>query len=289
MKSTNWGDRMHQDQDTLGQYLKQKRESVLVPVQEIALATGSKKALIQALEEDDYSIFTQRSQAQLLVKQVAAYLKLDESDILRRFEFQWKEHSRKKEFPKLSAFADNEKPHHTPTVIQGMKTPINRRIPKLPRIKIPGIFKIPQMPDIPKMKLRVPIIFATLLIGLFLVIDLPFSKHKPPPPVDPRFSDVEKKPPPAMGGHAQTAPAQEEKKETVPLENPPPRENITQSSASQGKNLSSHKNGKIVGNSDSKRYHLPGMKYYDKIQAYHRVTFQTEKEAIGAGYRKARE
>lgn len=44
---------------------------------------------------------------------------------------------------------------------------------------------------------------------------------------------------------------------------------------------------KVIGNRDSKRYHLPGMKYYDKVKAYHRVIFNSEKEAIKAGYHKA--
>lgn len=43
----------------------------------------------------------------------------------------------------------------------------------------------------------------------------------------------------------------------------------------------------VVGNRDSKRYHLPGMVYYDKVKAYHRVTFNSEEEAINAGYHKA--
>jgi tetratricopeptide (TPR) repeat protein len=52
----------------------------------------------------------------------------------------------------------------------------------------------------------------------------------------------------------------------------------------------SHPKGvKIIGNRDSKRYHLPGMKYYDLVKAYHRVVFQSEKEAIRAGYHRARE
>jgi hypothetical protein len=42
-----------------------------------------------------------------------------------------------------------------------------------------------------------------------------------------------------------------------------------------------------IGNSDSKRYHLPGMAYYDQVDAYHRVEFRSEAEAIKAGYRKA--
>ncbi len=33
---------------------------------------------------------------------------------------------------------------------------------------------------------------------------------------------------------------------------------------------------KVIGNSDSKIYHLPGMKYYNAVKAYHRVEFDSE-------------
>ncbi|MDP1991057.1 MAG: tetratricopeptide repeat protein [Syntrophales bacterium] len=52
----------------------------------------------------------------------------------------------------------------------------------------------------------------------------------------------------------------------------------------------SHPKGVVViGNRDSKRYHLPGMKYYDLVKSYHRVVFQSEEEAIQAGYHRAQE
>jgi hypothetical protein len=44
---------------------------------------------------------------------------------------------------------------------------------------------------------------------------------------------------------------------------------------------------KVIGNSDSKRYHLPGMKYYNAVKASHRVEFDSEADAIKAGYNKA--
>jgi hypothetical protein len=44
---------------------------------------------------------------------------------------------------------------------------------------------------------------------------------------------------------------------------------------------------KVIGNSDSKRYHLPGMKYYNSVKAYHRVEFDSETDAVKAGYKKA--
>jgi hypothetical protein len=47
--------------------------------------------------------------------------------------------------------------------------------------------------------------------------------------------------------------------------------------------------GKVIGNRDSNLYHLSGMKYYDKVLAYHRIEFDSEEEAVQAGYRKAKE
>jgi len=44
---------------------------------------------------------------------------------------------------------------------------------------------------------------------------------------------------------------------------------------------------KVIGNRDSKRYHLPGMKYYHQIKAYHRVEFDSEAAAVREGYHKA--
>jgi len=44
---------------------------------------------------------------------------------------------------------------------------------------------------------------------------------------------------------------------------------------------------KVIGNSDSKIYHLPGTKNYNAVKAYHRVEFDSEADAIKAGYNKA--
>jgi len=43
----------------------------------------------------------------------------------------------------------------------------------------------------------------------------------------------------------------------------------------------------VVANSNSKLYHLPGMKYYNNISKHHRVIFTSEEEAKRASYRKA--
>lgn len=43
----------------------------------------------------------------------------------------------------------------------------------------------------------------------------------------------------------------------------------------------------VIGNSDTKRYHLPGMPYYHQVEKYHRVYFNSEQEAMDSGYYKA--
>jgi len=43
----------------------------------------------------------------------------------------------------------------------------------------------------------------------------------------------------------------------------------------------------VIGNKDSKRYHLPGMPYYNKVKKFHRIYFDSEEQAIAQGYYKA--
>ena len=45
--------------------------------------------------------------------------------------------------------------------------------------------------------------------------------------------------------------------------------------------------GKVIGNKNSKKYHLPGCPSYDSVSEKNRVYFDTEQDAIKAGYTKA--
>lgn len=45
--------------------------------------------------------------------------------------------------------------------------------------------------------------------------------------------------------------------------------------------------GSIIGNSKSRIFHLPGQQDYDKVGEKNRIYFQTEEEALQAGFRKA--
>lgn len=100
--------------------------------------------------------------------------------------------------------------------------------------------------------------------------------------------------------------AEEQKEELAPVENvqqemptkqqPPevvekeaPESKIQEASPLQGKQepATMKKPVKVQASKTSKLYHLPGMRYYDKVFDYHRIEFDSEEEAIEAGYRKA--
>jgi hypothetical protein len=44
---------------------------------------------------------------------------------------------------------------------------------------------------------------------------------------------------------------------------------------------------RVIGNKDTKRYHLSGMPYYNKVAKYNRIYFDSEEQAIASGYYKA--
>jgi deoxyribonuclease I len=46
--------------------------------------------------------------------------------------------------------------------------------------------------------------------------------------------------------------------------------------------------GSIIGNRNSKIYHLPNCPDYPKVSERNRVPFRTEADALAAGYRKAK-
>ncbi len=82
--------------------------------------------------------------------------------------------------------------------------------------------------------------------------------------------------------------------ETIPTPDPTVTETTTtETTTAPGQEVTSvpapeeTKKIKVIGNRDSKRYHLPGMKYYNAVKAHHRAEFDSEADAIKAGYHKA--
>jgi len=280
---------MYQNKETLGQYLKRERESHRVTIQEIALFVRVNSSLIDALEGDDFDVFARRSECMQLVKQYAAYLKLNESDVLRLFDGQWKRTGGVKRYPKLTQFADGDSSLVQSVMLKGKRLLIRQSPAKWAWLTV---------------------FVGSLIVTTILLMNIPDTKREitPPDPLRPAtVIDVhpakDRVPPPLVNAEGQTvlqkqvaapkapqSPLANAERQTVsPKQVATPKAPQSRPGVTEGKISPQPKGIRVIGNRDSKRYHLPGMKYYDLVKAYHRVVFQSEKEAIRAGYRRALE
>ena len=275
---------MEQDQETLGGYLKRERETRHVTVEEIALFVGVKRSRADALEADDFGCFSGRLECRRLVKRYIAYLNLNSTETVRRFEAQWKLYGAVKGYPKLTDFADGDEPRRKGWGFRG-----KRLFAGVSPVRIGWLSSIAGL----------------LIVVPFLFQYLPEWKREGLPPEPSPPSRVEEKtmpaaerPRPPVRNTAVGQAAPRRVPAVDPLYSPPDRSGekpvpapavTTAIRGGSGKPAPPPKGDKVVGNRDTKRYHLPGMKYYDSVKAYHRVIFQSEREALRAGYVKARQ
>lgn len=257
---------MYQDRETLGRCLKRERESHRVPVEEIALFVGVHRSSIEALERDDFDVFPGRGDCARLVKQIIAYLKLNQTEVLRLFDEQWKLTGGMKRYPKLTQFADADASPARSALFK-----IKRRARRLPATRV-----------------WLTVAAGMLIAASILFLELPDAKRELTPP-DQRppagtaaegLPVTERVPPPAAGAEERTVSPGRPSRPQSPQPGP---------AAAERKMPPQPKGVKVIGNRDSKRYHLPGMKYHDLVKEYHRVVFQSERDAVRAGYRRARE
>jgi cytoskeleton protein RodZ len=71
--------------ETLGAYLKGKREALNVSLQEVAQVTRIRRSILEAIENNRYDLLPPKVFAQGFVKSYASYLGLDESEIVKRY------------------------------------------------------------------------------------------------------------------------------------------------------------------------------------------------------------
>jgi cytoskeleton protein RodZ len=71
--------------ETLGDYLKDKRETQNITVEEVAQATRIRKTILEALENNRFDLIPPKVFAQGFIKSYAAYLELDESEAIKRY------------------------------------------------------------------------------------------------------------------------------------------------------------------------------------------------------------
>ena len=271
--------------ETLGQYLRRKRESHLISLEDIARATGISVPLIRALEEDNFHVIPRSEMSMKYIKKYAAHLKLNKKDVVHRYEMQYDPTNQTKYMPQLSLFPSGAASY------KQIKTE-------------KSLFRKPSFQVVLWSSI---ILWALVFFSLYVhmtpkkdmresgetpasrVVGKEFSRER----TAPMPSVASKKTVPSLNqalGSLADRPAQKPSEAPVPLNQEVKRgDSAKEFVAPAPKIPPSHGKAKVIGNSDSKRYHLPGMKYYHKVKAYHQVIFNSETEAIKAGYTKALE
>ena len=272
--------------ETLGQYLRRKRESHLISLEDIARATGISVPLIRALEEDNFHVIPGSEMRMKYLKKYAAHLKLNKKDVVHRYEMQYDPTNQTKRLPQLSLFPSGSASYK--------QVKAEKSLFRKPSFQVVFWSSI--------------ILWALVFFSLYVHIMTPkkdaresgetpaskvvgkeFSRER----TAPMPSVASKKTGPSLNqapGSLADRPAQKPSAAPVPLKRAVKRgDSAKEFVAPPPKVPPSQGKAKVIGNSDSKRYHLPGMKYYHKVKAYHQVIFNSEMEAIKAGYTKARE
>ncbi len=248
--------------ESFGDYLKNERESRDISREELAKATRIGLPFLRALEENDFDFFSRPDLIPGFLRIYARHLDLNFEEVLRRYHLQQEQNPKAEGFQQLPLFPEPQSPlAKSPS----MKSSVEKRRSRIP--------------------LLLAIIFGCLGVSLSLHHQLSRDKYflKSLFPWDLVSKIWPKK-------SSSELPALAEDKKALPHEAPSSAGESSKPTAAElqpQEREPSAKKMKVIGNRDSKRYHLPGMKYYDKVHAYHRVEFDSEEEAIKAGYHKA--
>ncbi len=252
-------------QETLGQYLRRERESRRISLEELSGKMRIGSSFLKALEEDNFGFFSQHQFIPGFLRRYSVHLGLDQEEVIRRFTAQCESPLPEKPPPKslfpFPLYKAWKRRLPSPTRPR-------RWIPMAAALAAAGLLAaIYFLPDISKR-----------FQGTKPVLPVP-QASAPQAPISPSSAPAEGK---SIPGEGLKSP-----------ENSPAQAYVGDKEANLGGEPPDKPSApaagpmKVIGNRDSKRYHLPGMEYYDKVKAYHRVEFDSEEEAIQAGYRKA--
>jgi|WetSurMetagenome_2_1015567.scaffolds.fasta_scaffold288121_1 cytoskeleton protein RodZ len=249
-----------------GGYLKKARESKKLSIAELSRKTQLSPELLLAIEENRFESFSQPEFIPGYLRLYARQLGLDETEALREYQAFDQIPKQIKDIPiQTNLFLDYNPPIRAsePTKIQVSH---NNR----------NLFKHAFL-----------ILFTILIISLFFYMP---SEYKGPKEIRSDTSRVVemKKDAPGTSPSSQTA-SPLPLADTAPSgkNSPPQASSLASATPASSVDREPEKMIKVIGNRDSKRYHLPGMKYFEHVAAYHRVVFDSEEEAIKAGYHKA--
>lgn len=215
------------------------------------------------MENDHFHFFSKREFVLGFLKGYARHLGLDLEEVLQRYRIQSELDNRKETFQQLPLFS----PPMPPAEEIAQAEPVPQRLPPFKERKRFGRSIFVQM----------AIVVAALSLSFYLHHIMKQGEDpKKSPAVQGAFS---------RGGEEKSL---EEKGRVFNSKAKERVETLPQSSAGKQGYLESQK-VRVVGNRSQKFYWLPGMKDYDRVESGHRVEFESEEEAVKAGYQKAPE
>jgi transcriptional regulator with XRE-family HTH domain len=280
--------------ETLGQYLTREREARSVSLEELSRGTRISRPYLEALEQDNFHFFSKREYIVGFLKGYARHLGLDPEELLKRFHIQFELTSRKESFQQLPLFstsAASAQEIPEPEKIPKSFTPSQESKRSHRRIFIQGA-----------------IVIAAVGLTLYLqqLLRQTESSKKFPRVESTRSQEAEMR---ATGEKGAVLNSEVPGKiRGLPQEKQDrggrnPKGMISETIVSAGKERRSGKverdhsgqpiskvgqqNAKVIGNRNLKSYSLPGMKDYGKVKPAYRIEFNSEEEAVRAGYRKA--
>jgi cytoskeletal protein RodZ len=234
--------------------------------------------MINALEEDKFHLIPRPEVTSQYLKKYAAYVRLDKKDILNRYRTQCEpNHQKEYIIPRLSIFFEGE---------------------KLPKSKgRAGRFSRKQIIEV--IFWAGIVIWALVLLYLYVhVLSLRNTGMLESQEITP--SKEARQEASLQRNDAATSVTSDKNGSSMRRSSHEPSLNVVPVSSERqsgmkesGSQASSARQGagkaKVIGNRKSKLYHVPGMKYYHRVRSNNRIVFNSEADAMKAGYSKAPE
>jgi len=254
--------------ETFGDYLIKERESRNITAEELAKATHLSIHFIEALEHNDFALISQKESITGFLKLYTRHLPLNYELVLKRYQIE-DERILKQRINKELSFSHDYAPPIARVTETWFAGSLGRWV--------------------------LPAACAAVAVVISLSIYLSPEKNQlPAVPSSAKFSSTAQDIHPLQATVIQPVLSDPETasastslpEETVP---PEPSESLQSLPIPAPEAIPEKEKTVVIGNRDSKRYHLPGMKYYNEVKAYHRVQFASEEEAVKAGYFRAKE
>jgi cytoskeletal protein RodZ len=280
--------------ESLGQYLRREREARSVSLKELSRSSRINLPFLEALEKDNFHFISRREYILGFLKAYARHLGLDAEEVLKRYHIQSELTTRRETFEQLPLFPISE--------AGGQEIREPEKIPN----------RLPPSQDRKRSQRRILIQVAILLAAVVLTlhfrdllkqseekeklrrVEHNLSREASPKASPERGVGLHSQSPERLGGYplgsegrAEENPRETTSERRAPAKNENSKRQVEREPPSPTTSAKIHR--KVIGNRARKSYYLPGMKDHDRVGSAYRIEFDTEEEAIQAGFHKARQ